>query len=160
MPSGKYIRSKETLAKLKNHARKLGLATRGIKRPSFSIEWRENISRSQKGRKPPTTAFKKGQKPWNWIEDRTQLSQCSDVHKSTAYNEWSKMIKVRDNWKCRIANEDCKGQLEAHHILSFVDYPELRYELNNGITLCHAHHPRKKVEVEKLAPIFQELVKG
>ena len=36
--------------------------------------------------------------------------------------------------------------------------PKLRYEINNGITLYHAHHLRKRAEEKRLAPIFQELV--
>ncbi len=38
------------------------------------------------------------------------------------------------------------------------EYPELRYNINNGITLCHAHHPRKREEEAKLSPFFQQLV--
>ena len=49
-------------------------------------------------------------------------------------------------------------RVEVHHILSFTDFPELKYEINNGITLCHAHHPRKRVEEKISIPVFQELV--
>jgi hypothetical protein len=38
------------------------------------------------------------------------------------------------------------------------EFPELRYEVNNGITLCQHHHPRKKEDVAKLSPYFQNLV--
>lgn len=72
--------------------------------------------------------------------------------------EWTKNVKNRDNWSCRIADNNCGGRLEAHHILRWVDYPELRYEVNNGITLCHAHHPRKRAEEKRLVPTFMELV--
>lgn len=60
--------------------------------------------------------------------------------------------------KSRIYNIDCSGQIEAHHILGWKSYPELRYETNNGITLCHAHHPRKREDEAKLSPYFQKLV--
>ena len=83
--------------------------------------------------------FKKGYKP-------------SEEHK------WSKSVKNRDKWVCRIADVNCDGRLEAHHILSWKDFPELKYEVNNGITLCHAHHPRKRVDEAKLSPYFQQLV--
>ena len=29
---------------------------------------------------------------------------------------------------------------------------------NNGITLCFAHHPRKRAEEKRLSPYFMELV--
>ncbi len=67
-------------------------------------------------------------------------------------------VKKRDNWKCRIADENCKGRLEAHHILNWIDYPELRYELTNGITLCHAHHPKGRKREAELSPYLQKLV--
>lgn len=72
--------------------------------------------------------------------------------------EWMKAVKNRDGWKCRIADENCNGRMEAHHILNWKDHPELRYEINNGITLCHAHHPRKRAEEKRLSPYFQELI--
>lgn len=67
-------------------------------------------------------------------------------------------VYSRDGFKCRIDNESCGGRIEAHHILGWKDYPDLRYESKNGITLCHAHHPRKRAEEKRLAPVFQELV--
>lgn len=35
---------------------------------------------------------------------------------------------------------------------------ETRYEINNGITLCHFHHPRKREKEKELSPFFQELI--
>ena len=66
--------------------------------------------------------------------------------------------KDRDGWSCRIADNNCNGKLEAHHILPWRDFVELRYQINNGITLCHFHHPRKREDVEKLSPYFQSMV--
>ena len=43
-------------------------------------------------------------------------------------------------------------------ILGWTDYPELRYEVNNGITLCHFHHPREWKEEKRLISEFQKLV--
>lgn len=67
-------------------------------------------------------------------------------------------VKKRDNWKCKLLSSNCKGRLEAHHIFNWVDYPELRYVVNNGITLCAFHHPRGREEEKRMIPIFQELL--
>jgi len=98
-----------------------------------------------------------GENHWNYKKDRSLLAKKQERN-DPAYFEWRKQIWLRDNFKCRIDNQDCCGKIEAHHILSWKDYPELRYSLNNGITLCHTHHPRKRVEEKRLTPYFQDLV--
>lgn len=96
-----------------------------------------------------------------WIRDRTTLKKFNNTTKdrrSSAYQEWRKRTWKRDNYTCKLKNNKCKGRIEAHHIRGYTKYPKLRYKLNNGITLCHAHHPRKKAEEKRLEPIFKELV--
>ncbi len=99
-----------------------------------------------------------GDKNPRWISDRTLLVRSDKKHLDGQYRDWMFSVKNRDNWKCRIANGDCKGRLEAHHILNWIDYFELRYAVNNGITLCHAHHPKGRKNEAKLSPFFQKLV--
>ena len=98
-----------------------------------------------------------GENHHRWIKDRTQLKK-NDERNDMAYQEWRKQVWLRDNFKCKIANQDCEGKINAHHVLSWREYVELRYKINNGITLCHAHHPRKRVEEKRLVPVFQGLV--
>ena len=98
-----------------------------------------------------------GSKNHKWVEDRSKLINQEDRN-SYKYLEWSKSVRTRDSYKCRIDNSDCCGKLEVHHILSWREYPELHYQLNNGITLCHFHHPRVREEEKRLIPTFKELV--
>lgn len=96
-----------------------------------------------------------------WIKDRSKLKHLGDENldrRSSAYNTWRREVWLRDNFKCKIANPDCKGRIEAHHILAWRDYPELRYQITNGITLCHFHHPKVRKEEKRLAPLFTALV--
>ena len=117
--------------------------------------------------------FKKGHKPWHtgtkgilvgekhprWIKDRSKLkSYDRDERRSSEYAAWRKVVWLRDNFKCKIDNPDCLGRIEAHHILSWRNYPDLRYQVNNGITLCHFHHPKRRRDEEKLSPYFQKMV--
>lgn len=102
--------------------------------------------------------FMAGEKNPRWIKDRTKVKQYWTERNNPEYKYWRKQVWLRDNWKCKIANPDCNGRIEAHHILGWRSHPELRYQVNNGITLCHAHHPRKRSDEAKLSPYFQKLV--
>src|SRR3990167_10698396 len=99
----------------------------------------------------------KGEKSYMWIKDRSKIIQRQERNDS-GYCAWRLEVYRRDNFKCRMANLDCKGKIVAHHILSWILYPELRYQINNGSTLCRFHHPLKRVEEKRLVPTFQELV--
>lgn len=137
---------------------------KGFKKGSMPDEWKTKISLGRKGKDISSQgqikrakAIPRKEKHWKWIEDRSLLSKKQE-RGDYAYAEWRRNVWLRDNFKCKIANNDCVGRIEAHHILSWRDYPELRYQVNNGITLCHAHHPRKRAEEKRLISEFQKLV--
>lgn len=98
-----------------------------------------------------------GKNHWAYKDDRTTLLK-QDRRGDPLYFEWRRQVHSRDAWKCKINNNDCSGRIEVHHILGWTKYLELRYEVNNGITLCHNHHPRKRIEEKQLVPVFQSLV--
>lgn len=55
------------------------------------------------------------------------------------YKEWRTAVYERDDYTCQCCG-DRGGKLNAHHINQFADYPELRYDVNNGITMCAKCH--------------------
>lgn len=117
-----------------------------------------SISNTLTGRKNPKhSEFMKGKQysKKNTNDLKISRSQAYD----TRYKEWMNSVKKRDNWKCRIRNKDCCGKLESHHILPWRDFPELRYDIKNGITLCIKHHPRKRSEEFNLINVFKNLIK-
>lgn len=121
------------------------LSNSGVKRGS--IPW-------NKGKEMPMLH---GEKHYNWIPDRTKIKK-QEERNNPNDKQWKYSVYKRDNFKCRLANENCSKKIEAHHIKSWKEYQELRYKTNNGITLCHAHHPRKRAEEKRLEPVFMELV--
>jgi len=157
---GVQIVSEETRKKLSlaSKGRKLSLEhVAKIKKAKENIspETRKKLSDSLKGKARP---WCRGENHFRWVFNRTQLVKSEKKHLDGRYRGWTFSVKNRDRHKCKIANSDCKGRLEAHHILNWMDYPELRYEINNGITLCHGHHPRGRTKEKQLSSYFMELV--
>jgi predicted restriction endonuclease len=56
------------------------------------------------------------------------------------YKKWRKAVYQRDGYKCRWPNCNLKRKLNAHHIKTWADFPGLRFEVANGISLCKYHH--------------------
>jgi 5-methylcytosine-specific restriction endonuclease McrA len=69
------------------------------------------------------------------------------IRASTDYKKWRGMVFARDNWTCQDCGERGVGNLHAHHIFSFADFPEHHFEVWNGITLCCDCHQRLHPEV-------------
>lgn len=74
------------------------------------------------------------------------------------YKEWRSKIYARDKYCCRWPGCDKKKRLQAHHIYRWADFPGLRYNLNNGITLCKAHHDLVKNNEDNYRLFFSKLL--
>lgn len=84
-------------------------------------------------------------------------------------NEWRKEVKKRDNYACqncgitqkelsKQGSHQIKHRLHAHHIKSWADFPESRFDITNGITYCHPCHLKaenKEILVPKLVPTVE-----
>ena len=55
------------------------------------------------------------------------------------YKQWRRSVFERDGFRCQICSKR-SGKLNAHHIKKYAYYPELRYSVSNGITLCEECH--------------------
>ena len=56
------------------------------------------------------------------------------------FRVWSKMVKDRDNYTCQICGNSPSGNLNAHHLNGWNAFPEQRFDLDNGETLCEDCH--------------------
>ena len=127
-------------------------------------EERKKISESHKGIPNKSKGKKRPQcskeKHWNWIEDRTKVKQYWTERNNPEYKQWRKQVLERDNYQCVVCGEKYtkEHKLIVHHILPWRNHIEIRYDINNGITLCQSCHPRKRGEEERLIPTFQKLI--
>lgn len=140
---GKYKRTKEQLNKLsilnsgennpmfgrkqsEETKNKIGNSLRGKKRKQFTKETRIKMGESHKK-----------EKHWNWKGGITPLKKL--IRDSVETKEWRKSCLIRDNFVCQ-KTRISGGELEVHHINNFADFPELRFEVDNGIVLSKESH--------------------
>lgn len=88
--------------------------------------------------------IQKGEKHWNWRGGKTSPNEM--VRKSLHYRLWREAVLKRDNYTCQ--GEGCGAQsvpgafvlMHADHIKPFALFPELRFAIDNGRTLCVPCH--------------------
>lgn len=73
------------------------------------------------------------------------------------YIAWRTAVFERDKYTCAICGQ-VGGELNAHHIRPFKDFPKLRTDINNGVTLCKECHKRvhKEKDSEWIHPAKQK----
>lgn len=99
---------------------------------------------------------KTGEAHHNWIADRTKLRR-SATSRSEAHLYWSRQIRKRFP-TCVLGHlGGCGGRNESHHIKPYAQYPELRFDVRNGVTLCQRHHPKGQREAENIEQLLLEL---
>ena len=76
--------------------------------------------------------------------------------KNPEYIQWRNQVLSRDSYICQDCERQCRKSekgLAAHHIKPYAKYPELRLDVDNGVTLCRKCHmarhgktiPEKKI---------------
>ena len=144
------------------HKRKISLAQKGKPKPwlkgkKLSEAHRKKLSESHKGqigfwkgKKQPWTSERNrimngqrvGKKHWNWQGGITPENK--RIRMSLEYKLWREAVFKRDNWTCiwcRVkSKKGVKVILNADHIKPFAYFPELRFIIDNGRTLCKPCH--------------------
>lgn len=94
---------------------------------------------SQKCFSKDSQSFKRssGENHWNWKGGVTPKNHAERT--SAKLIRWRKSVFERDGYKCAVCEKD-RPRLHAHHILEFADYPDRRFDVDNGVTLCTWHH--------------------
>lgn len=82
----------------------------------------------------------------HWYENNG-IGETAKKRNNYAYRSWRGRVLKRDGFRCQQCGST--EDLNVHHIMPFAQYPELRFEVSNGITLCescHKEHHRKERE--------------
>lgn len=107
---------------------KMIAAKKGIKLGPLSEAHKEKIGNANRGERNAS-----------WKGGVTSLYRT--IRKSPRYKAWRLVIFERDNYTC-ILCETRGGTLHADHIQRFAEHPELRFDINNGRTLCVPCHKK------------------
>lgn len=125
--------------KMSDKARKnMSLARMGMK---FTKEHRRKMSETRRGRFAD-------EKHWNWKGGITPKS--ITIRMSSEYKDWRLAVFNRDKFTCVGCGDKRGHNLQAHHIMSFAEYPELRFDIANGTTLCKKCHAKLHPELKMI----------
>ena len=127
------------------HCTNISKHRKGIPNPKVSLLMRERI----------------GSKSPRWKGGITSLNK--KLRASSMYQIWKHFVFLRDNFTCQ--NTNCPycqnklgGNLHSHHIKKFSDFPDLRFKLGNGITLCEKFHKSIRYKEEKFESMFLNIL--
>ncbi len=130
----------------------------GIKPPSnlgkeTSDITKRKISKALKriGHKPPSSLGRKhseaskikmskihrGENSYLWRGGISPINEL--IRKGIEFRLWREAVFARDNWTCQKYGTK-GGKLHPHHIQNFSNHPELRFAIDNGITLSEKAH--------------------
>jgi hypothetical protein len=120
---------------------------KGMLGKQHTKETKKKLGDSLKGRRAwnkglPRTweakPFPKGHTPWN-KGIGTKTTEVQRLRVSKEYKLWRIAVFERDNYTCIWCGQR-GGTLNADHIKRFADFPELRFAIDNGRTLCLPCH--------------------
>lgn len=112
----------------------------GVGHPMFgkkhAPESIKKMSLAKKGIKRP---FQQGDKSHFWKGGVTPANKL--LRQSLEFRLWRTAVFTRDNFTCVWCGQR-GGRIEPDHIKQFAYYPELRFAIDNGRTLCHECHKK------------------
>ena len=124
------------------YIKKLSEAKKG-KLPKNFFDMRQKGHEKRKGSKHSIktrkrmSILKKGSLSYLWKGGVTKKND--EIRRNVDYRIWRERVFNRDDYTC----QECGKRgiyIQAHHIKPFAYFPELRFELSNGQTLCLSCH--------------------
>lgn len=131
--------SEESRRKMSEAAKRRGSNRTGVKHTEETKQRISEIVRERTPRGEAHYAFSHG-KAQRHLDDR----------RKPEYKKWREAVFSRDNYACRKCGDSKGGNLRAHHIKGFSSNPDLRFDVDNGITLCHSCHELEHFKPESI----------
>ena len=107
------------------------------------FKWQKGRKRSEEFRLKCKN--KRPEQNGNWKGGITPLNH--KIRHSPEMKKWREQVFERDNWTCQEcgarSKKNCYVRIEAHHKKPFATFPELRFIIDNGLTLCKKCHDKK-----------------
>jgi hypothetical protein len=158
---GRFIKghrlSEESLKKLSDTVKAKGVippSRRGIKMSEES-----KVKMHHPAWNKGTKGYKAGKLHYNWKGGITPINVI--LRTGSEYINWRIAVFERDYYTCQMCGK-VGGYLEADHIKPWSLYPELRFDINNGQTLCKipchnmkTKEDRKEVRLASLRSILK-----
>jgi len=119
-------KAKEKISEALRNQWKNGERVSGMKGKKTTEEHRRRLSDAHRG-----------EKNYNWKGGITLKNKA--IKDTIEYRLWREAVFARDNWTCQKYGIR-GGRLRPHHIQNFAQYPELRFAIDNGITLSEKAH--------------------
>ena len=89
--------------------------------------------------RPPIESLCRGERHRWWKGGITPINEA--IRKSLEYKLWRKAVFERDDYTCIWCGKKDKT-IQADHIKPFSLFPELRFAIDNGRTLCKECHQK------------------
>jgi len=90
--------------------------------------------------------------------NENKSAKFNGIRRTPEIRAWAGAVKHRDDMKCR-----CCGSLkrvEAHHIISVQERPDLKLDLDNGISLCKKCHKMVHTHIIDLSAFVESVSAG
>jgi hypothetical protein len=122
-----------------------------INKVKSKIKWSQIKTLVKQGIKPvdierkyngAVTADQIYRKKAKWAKEEYYSSEKYAKYRTPQYIAWRKACLQRDNHRCVVCGRGRPARLEVDHIHSWSKHPELRFDVDNGQTLCHSCHKR------------------
>jgi 5-methylcytosine-specific restriction endonuclease McrA len=75
------------------------------------------------------------------------------------YKAWRIKVYKRDNFTCQMPGCKKKGSVQAHHIEKWSSASTLRFDVDNGISLCRNCHRKVTGHETYYKELFREIIR-